>query len=303
MNIELEPGKYVVAVSGGVDSVSLLHLLGELQDIELVVAHFDHGIREESAEDRQFVGALAEQSSLPFFYDEGRLGADASEATARRVRYEFLEKTRRDQNAIAVLTAHHADDVLETAIINILRGTGRKGLSSLGSQPHVARPLTQISKQEILAYARQSDLEWRDDRSNDDTAYLRNYVRHQLLDKFSEQDKRRLAEIVAEAGERNQMIDTLLVKYLPTTSDNSVLERQLFTRLPHDVAREVLAAWLRAHNLRDFDKKTLERLVVTAKTGRPGSRFDVMKGCYLAITKNHLALEPSERWKKIPTEV
>ena len=86
MNIALEPGKYVVAVSGGVDSVTLLHLLRSDPKLKLIVAHFDHGIRPESVEDRRFVAELAKQYSLPFVYATGNLGPEASEAAARKAR-------------------------------------------------------------------------------------------------------------------------------------------------------------------------------------------------------------------------
>src|SRR5487761_779794 len=131
MNIKLAPGKYVVAVSGGVDSVVLLHILAGIPNNELVVAHFDHGVRPDSVADRQFVQDLAVPLNFPFEFAEGKLGAKASEALARAKRYEFLRATQRKHQAAGIVTAHNQDDVLETAIINILRGTARRGLGSL----------------------------------------------------------------------------------------------------------------------------------------------------------------------------
>ena len=90
MKVQLEPGKYVVAVSGGVDSMSLLHALKDLPDVELVVAHFDHGIRPDSAQDRELVQKIADEYGLSFEYTQGHLGKDASEEQARKARYEFL---------------------------------------------------------------------------------------------------------------------------------------------------------------------------------------------------------------------
>src|SRR5437764_343012 len=128
-----KPGKYVVAVSGGVDSVALLDMLARSDDLKLVVAHFDHGIRKDSAKDRKFVEDLAKNYDLPFVYEEGHLGSGTSEAVARGARYDFLHRVKKSHGAQAIITAHHQDDVLETAIINLLRGTGRKGLTSLTS--------------------------------------------------------------------------------------------------------------------------------------------------------------------------
>lgn len=295
MELKIQPGRYVAAVSGGVDSVSLLRLLQDQPGVELVVAHFDHGIRPDSELDRHFVQALAEGYGVPFVFDEGRLGAGASEAAARQARYEFLHKVRQASGAGSVLTAHHRDDALETAIINLLRGSGRKGLSALGNQPGVERPLLHVSKADLREYAKREGLEWREDSTNRDEAYLRNYVRHQLLAQFDEDDRQKLTELIVGAGETNSEIDTLLVKYLRSQPTAGTLDRQWFNNLPHDMSREVMAAWLRAADLRDFDSKTLERLVVAAKTARPGSRFDVLNGRSMRVERDHLALAPAER--------
>jgi tRNA(Ile)-lysidine synthetase-like protein len=290
MEFQLKPGKYVVAVSGGVDSVSLLHALQAMTGVELVVAHFDHGIRPDSGQDHQFVDSLAATYELPFVSAEGKLGAGASEAIAREARYEFLERVRGEQTARAIVTAHHQDDVVETAIINILRGTGRKGLSSLASRQGIERPLLKIPKQQILEYARQNGLDWREDSSNADETYLRNHVRRNLLPKFSVDDRRRFVELLDGAGQTNAQLDTLLVKYL-----SPALDRQSFNDLPHDVALEVMAAWLRQHGLRDFDRRTLDRLVIAAKTAQPGRRFDILHTTSMEVGKADLALVDVER--------
>lgn len=294
MEIELEPGKYVVAVSGGVDSVVLLHALQGRPGVELVVAHFDHGIRPDSGEDALHVKHLAEGYDLPFVVAEGLLGSAASEAAARTARYAFLRRVQDEHQASAIITAHHQDDMLETVIINLLRGTGRKGLSSLSSREGLKRPLLHIPKSEILDYAEENNLKWREDSSNADENYLRNYIRRQLLPRIDQQSRKKLLNIIINSGESNQEIDTLLVKYLPISSGGN-LNRQDFSLLPHAVSREVMAAWLRAYGIRDFDSKTLERLVIVAKTARPHSRTDVLRSVELHVGENDLALARAER--------
>lgn len=288
-------GKYLVAVSGGVDSVSLLHLLKDTPGVELVVAHFDHGIRSDSGNDRKFVEQLAKEYGLPFAYTQGRLGSGVSEATARAARYDFLRQAQHENSARAIITAHHQDDVLETVIINLLRGTGRKGLSSLVSREGIERPLLQVPKNEILGYARQNNLQWREDSTNADESYLRNYIRQQIVPRFNEKSRAELLNIIETSAETNSEIDTLLVKYLHTQTDNDSLDRQWFNDLSHAIAREVMAAWLRSHSIRDFDSKTLERLVVAGKTGRSGNRFDVSQAVTMQINKHDLALLGTER--------
>jgi tRNA(Ile)-lysidine synthase len=298
MKIELQPGKYVIAVSGGIDSMSLLHVLRGRPGLELVVAHFDHGIRPGSSADRRFVAALAKKYELPFYYAEGKLGPNASEAAARRARYDFLRKIQNESGARAIVTAHHQDDALETAIINLLRGTGRKGLSALRSRPGIERPLLRLTKAEISDYARANRLAWREDSTNEDETYLRNYVRRRIMPRLERVSRARLLEIIANSANNSAKIDTLLVKYLPEDSSEGggdVLSRQYFAGLSHAVAREVIAAWLRDRGLRDFDRKTLDRLVVGAKTGRPGSQFDVRRSAKLRVGQESLALVGLER--------
>jgi tRNA(Ile)-lysidine synthetase-like protein len=295
MDITIKPGKYAAAVSGGVDSVVLLDLLNGLEGVDLVVAHFDHGIREDSANDRELVQKLAAQYGLPFEYAEGRLGSKASEATARTARYKFLEKVMKEHGAGAIITAHHEDDMLETAIINMLRGTGRKGLGALSSRSQLERPLLHVSKQEIISYAKAHNLEWHEDSTNQEEVYLRNYIRLRLLPKFDEQDKKKLLGLIDHAKVTNRQLDAILIQELNKHTDGKQLNRRWFNQLPHDVSLEVMAAWLRGQGVRSFDSKTLERLAVAAKTAPKGRQFDVINGTIIRVQKEVLALEALER--------
>ena len=290
MNIKLDPGKYVVAVSGGVDSVVLLDMLRQLPDVKLIVAHFDHGIREDSTEDRRFVQQLARKHNVPFTFAEGKLGPGASEEQARRARYEFLQHVRNAAGAHAIVMAHHQDDAIETAIINLLRGTGRRGLSSLRERDGLARPLLHATKRQLRAYALARKLEWREDSTNQDLTYLRNYVRHKLLPRFTIAQRKQLIELITTIAETNRQLDSQLVNYLHVQPTKGVLNRKTFVHLPHAVALEVLASWLRHQGIRNFDRKALERLVVAAKTAKPGTTADVLQGYHLKIGRDSLAL-------------
>ncbi len=295
MNISVQPGTYVVAVSGGVDSMVLLDLLRQQPNVKLVVAHFDHGIRSDSAFDRELVQRTAQSHGLPFVYHEAKLGPGASEETARKARYTFLHAVREASGARAIITAHHHDDALETAVINLLRGTGRKGLSSLQSNHTVHRPLLHLEKRALRDYANDQGLTWREDSTNEDTKYLRNYVRHRILTKFGTEDRNKLQYIVRKAAHINKELDTQLMNYLHVQTKAGKLDRETFLRLPHAVSKEVMAAWLRKHDIRNFDSKALERLVVAAKTLRPGKSADVLQGHSLKITTKYLALQTPDR--------
>lgn len=289
------PRNYVVAVSGGVDSVVLLHVLANQKTARLTVAHFDHGIREDSREDRVFVQGLARKYGLAFVYDEGRLGAKVSEAAAREARYEFLRRLKMAAGASAIVTAHHEDDVLETAIINLLRGTGRKGLSSLRSTGEMYRPLLGTPKQNILAYARLHNLDWREDSTNADMNYLRNYIRQQLLTRFDADARRRLRQLSDNARFTNDELDRLLAQQFALQPSPNEIDRRWFIGLPHAVAREVIAMWLRGAGITNFNKKTIERIVVHAKTLGIGKYIDVEAKYIIIIKPDTLALVARDR--------
>lgn len=175
----------VVACSGGLDSTVLLHLLrfhAGLDPARLVVAHFDHRLRPESAADAEWAGGLARAWALTF--RGGTAGAPpASEAEARTLRYAFLEQVRRDTGAAWIVTAHHADDQAETVLFRALRGTGLSGLAGIApAGPHRRlRPLLPFWREELERHARAAGLGWRVDDSNVDRRYARNVIRHDLL--------------------------------------------------------------------------------------------------------------------------
>ncbi len=295
MKVRVSPGKYVVAVSGGVDSMVLLDLLRQKPKLQLVIAHFDHGIRPNSAEDRKLVQGIARAYDLPFVFAEGKLGPKASEALAREARYAFLRKVQAEQGAEAIITAHHHDDMLETAIMNLLRGTGRRGLSSLKSRKELVRPLLDWTKKGIRDYAEEHDLVWAEDVTNDDDTYLRNYVRHNVLSRFTKEGREALARHIKQASRVNDEIDSLLDSDLDAQPGKTELSRGWYVQLPHAVATEMMAAWLRRNGVMQFDRHLIERLVVAAKTARPGKQADVNARHVVEFTKDTIRLVNRER--------
>jgi tRNA(Ile)-lysidine synthase len=295
MDVDLQPGNYVVAVSGGVDSMALLHILTTRPSLKLTIAHYDHGIRDDSIEDRRLVQEQARAYRLPFVYHAGNLGPNTSEATARRARYIFLHQVRVASGAVGVITAHHQDDLLETVILNLLRGTGRRGLSPLKSTDTIKRPLLNVSKKELLRYAEGTGVQWREDSTNLDDHYFRNYIRHHILPRFADGDREALLQIIRSTSELNVAIEQYVINYLHTQPSRAVLDRHSFVMLPHAVAKEVMAEWLLQHTDVELSKKTLERLVTAAKTGRSGTQTDVTRIYCLEVSRTTLALKPRER--------
>lgn len=298
MEIVLPEGRYVIAVSGGVDSVMLLHALVQKAKAEgtkagsrFVVAHFDHGIRPDSQEDRRFVQGLARQYDLPFVYERVELGAHASEAVAREARYTFLNKVQQVASADGIITAHHQDDVLETAILNLVRGTRGRGLHSLKTRGSLLRPLTTLSRQEILQYAHDNGLIWHEDATNQDQSILRNYVRHQYVRNMPSHKRQELLRLREKAAAISTEIDAITTNYLRFQPSAGRLNRASFIGLPHVAAREVMAAWLKKQIPQiELNRRLLERLVVAAKVGKSGSKVDIVQGYALGISTDIISL-------------
>jgi len=311
--IKIPPGRYVLAVSGGVDSMALLDLLVKINQSTalntrdsglvtsdttraygLVVAHFDHGIREDSKLDRILVEKLARTHKLPFVYDEGNLSKDASEDKARTARYEFLRKVQKQTNSDGILTAHHLDDVMETATHNILRGTGRKGISSLKSVDGLVRPLLHLPKAHLLNYASNNKLEWREDSTNQDMAYRRNYIRHKFLPRLKELSPEKymlLQQIIKRHHDLNVAIDNILTTFLHVQPSTSTLRRYDVITLPHSVARELVGEWLRLNGKRQFNRKQLEHTTVAIKTARTSTTLQLDSEHHIKFDQKHAHLK------------
>ena len=283
MNLKVEPGRYIVAVSGGVDSMVLLHLLitnyqRPITNYQLIVAHYDHGIREESSRDRKFVKETCKNFGIKFVSEQGNLGPGASEALARDKRYEFLEKVRVGEAAEAVITAHHQDDLIETMIINLLRGTHRRGLTSLKSSENLIRPMLSFSKQEIKNYALANGIEWVEDESNTDEQYFRNYVRHQIIPKLSEENRQRLLDIYRTVQTKNQQIDQEITELL--SSYDGKLRRAWYLQFPFVIQCEIIAEIIRNENI-EISKDIVINIAIAAKVMMPGKQLDIGGGLIL----------------------
>ncbi len=178
-------GRVVVALSGGLDSVVLLHLMrfgASPVPVEVVAAHFDHRMRPGSADDAAWVRGLCRAWGVAL--RSGRATTRlTSENQARETRYAFLETVAREEGAAAVLTAHHADDQAETVLFRLLRGTGPRGLTGIphGRTPGILRPLLSFWREELEEHARRTGLSWREDPSNRDLRYARNVLRRRVL--------------------------------------------------------------------------------------------------------------------------
>jgi len=297
LKVSLAPGRYVAAVSGGVDSMVLLDLVVNQPGVEVTVAHFQHGMRppDQTVVDKTLVRAAAELYGVQLVTDEATLGPNASEEAARIARYSFLLRTMRETGSGAILLAHHQDDVLETMILNVLRGTGWRGLSSLRSHHLLNRPLLSYDKAALLAYAREHQLQWHEDSTNRDEHYLRNYIRHTLL-------PRMLATQPAARGQYVQLYHAqcrllaaieretlaLLSRTVTFYGDGTAkLPRYDMIMWPERAALELFQElWYQLHGSRLLTAQAQAALLF-ARSARPGKelRFGPSR---LVVTRTHL---------------
>lgn len=174
-------GRVLVALSGGLDSVVLLHLLRFPPTRDVLAAHFDHAMRAGSGLDAQWVRGLCHAWGVPL---ENARAEDPpqSEAAARDLRYAFLLAAAERVGADAVVTAHHADDQAETVLFRLARGTGLAGLAGIPVRRGIlVRPLLGFTRAELVAYAAGSAIAWREDPSNRSLRFARNRIRHRVL--------------------------------------------------------------------------------------------------------------------------
>lgn len=265
--------KYVVAVSGGVDSVVLLDMLVKANDHDIIVAHFDHGIRKESASDARFVALLARMYGCEYVTTREELGASASEELARTKRYTFLRSVA-SQHGATIVTAHHRDDVVETIAINLVRGTGWRGLAVLGD-PKIARPLTIYNKQDLYMYALTHGLEWVEDETNATGSYLRNRIRKKLTN-ISSDTKNKIAALWIAQNELVTKIDALTTS-LKTTSRYDLIMSDEATAL------ELLRAKLLDFSL-SLTRPQRKQLLHAIKTAAAGTKFEPGSGATIEFT-------------------
>ncbi len=284
----------LAAVSGGPDSVALLHVLSKIKDewaLRLEVAHLEHGIRgEESRADARFVAAAADRLGLPFHLKEAELsrvkaerGKGNLEALAREERYRFLAETARTRGMNKIATGHTLDDQAETFLMRMFRGSGRRGMGATApvarrGDAALIRPLIETSREDVEAYLAAEGLDYRVDRSNFDAALLRNWMRLDLIPRLKETIDAavparlvRLAEIVREEDE---VLDRLARERLPATVRSSALLCEPLLAEPRALQRRIVRLWLegRLGSLKRVGFDHVEAILELISGGPPNGR-------------------------------
>ncbi|HEY1270203.1 MAG TPA: tRNA lysidine(34) synthetase TilS [Candidatus Binatia bacterium] len=292
----LAPGDGVLAaVSGGPDSVALLHAFSAFKEefsLRLEVAHLEHGIRgEESRADARFVAALADRLGLAFHLKELQLaraqaerGTGNLEALAREARYKFLTETARARGLNKIATGHTLDDQAETLLMRIVRGSGRRGLRAIAPIAHrddavLIRPLIDTPREEVEAYLAAEGLAYRIDRSNLDPALLRNWTRIDLIPRLKEKIDPavpgRLARMAEIIRDEDEVLERLARERLPQTTKAGALLREPLLAQPRALQRRIVRLWLEEHlgSLKRIGFDHVEAVLDLVAAGPPNGRL------------------------------
>jgi len=262
-----EPDKrpLLLAVSGGSGSMALLWLFRVFYEGELVALHFEHGIRgSESREDALFVENIARRwcieavichEDVPQSLEKG----ESLETGARRLRYLFFEQAAKERGACGVALGHNREDVAETTLFHLLRGSGVRGLVGMPERRGIFfRPLLTLSRDFLRSVLKHRDAAWREDRSNEDDGYTRNFIRNKLIP-------------VIESGVNARAVDHLV----------AFAEEMRYYREEEERRGDMLIEAAKAANLNGewgFDRAVVsalslrERIVLIRETGR---RFEI----------------------------
>jgi tRNA(Ile)-lysidine synthase len=277
------PGDHVlVAVSGGADSVSMLHVMYELAtelQIQVGVAHLNHKLRgHESDGDEDFVRQLAERLKIPYVSGVGhvqRLAGEKGisiEMAAREVRYDFFARAAKKAGANTIVTGHTADDQAETVLLKLARGAGAGGLGGIPRETmtrkhRVVRPLLDVTREDVLDFLNERGLSWREDRTNADTVFLRNRVRHVILPIMEKGINPKIREALNRSAEifqsENRWLDEIIAKRLAESVDeHHALRVKTVKSQPVAARRRIIRSWLIEEGIlpEKIDFETVERI-------------------------------------------
>jgi tRNA(Ile)-lysidine synthase len=286
--------RYLIGVSGGRDSVALLHWLVDLGYRKLIVCHLDHQLRGRSSRaDARFVEKLAGKYDVGLDLVLANVRALAEkknisiETAAREARYKVFAKIAKKRRCRTIFLAHHADDLVETFLINLFRGAGATGLAAMREVSArriedvdltIVRPLLSVWRDEIDSYVRERRLKFREDASNKDLAPLRNRIRRRIIPYLEKTLGRSIRQNIWRTAVIAAEEENWIESQLPNADSADLSVREL-RALPVALQRRAILKWLRVQNVSEIGFEVIERVRSlldpgnrTAKTNLPQNR-------------------------------
>lgn len=304
----------ILGLSGGPDSVFLLHILQKLAEthpIKIVIAHVNHMLRGiDSNLDEKFIKKLAKSKNHSAHILKKNIGQLSKklkkglEETGREVRYEFFKELAKKYKAPIVITAHQADDNLETILLNLVRGAGVKGLCGMHETEELSknlklfRPLLDISKKQILDYLKTKKIPFRTDKSNKNTAYKRNYIRHKIIP-FLKKLNPNIANTVAKNSshfrEIIKLLGTRAEKWLKKNSLNKSFTKfnlKTLRKQPTALQKEIILTIYRKITGHTKDIATAHiNEVLKIINGKAGNKIKKLGKLFFYIKSNVLGIK------------
>jgi len=267
--------RYLIGVSGGRDSVALLQWLVNFGYQKLVVCHFNHQLRGPVSDaDARFVEKVAKKYQLGFELGSANVHARARkkklsiETAARESRYSFFAKVAKRRRCHTIFLAHHADDLVETFLINLFRGAGTTGLAAMrevsmrrvgGIDLAIVRPLLGVWRKEIANYVTAHGLKFREDASNKNLSSFRNRMRHRIIPYLEKSLGRNIRSAIWRAAVIAREEENWIDRQLPASRDVELLVTKLRT-LPVALQRRAISKWLREQNISEVGFDVVERV-------------------------------------------
>ena len=304
----------LVAVSGGMDSVTLIHVLRTLAsefDIRLAIGHLNHGLRQGDADrDAGFAAELAGRLNLPFYGDKRNVrqlkqdGRLSLEEAARDVRYEFLEAVSARHGFDKIATGHHANDNAEQVLMNLMRGSGPLGLSGIAPVRgrKIIRPLLELKKSEIVEYVTEKKLAFVTDLSNTDQSFRRNRIRHHLIPELEKGYNPSIIDTLNRVGAilraEDQWLDNILTKDFQNCvavhgTDSIRIDLSRFEGLATAAKRRIVRKAIQSvkTDLRRITLKHIDAILDLVARRSTDGRLNLPDGIRIRLKTTHLTVE------------
>jgi len=294
--------KYLVAVSGGADSMVLLHVANQIadqKDASIRAITIEHGIRgKESQKDAQFVETYCKEHNInckvvhvdvPKMAKENK---ETIEESARNLRYkEFYKELAPGE---ILLVAHNLNDQAETILMHIFRGSGIDGARGIGQKDNLKRPLLQISKQEILCYAKENNIPFVSDTTNDDISYNRNYIRKEILPKIEQlypkaiENLSKFADFCAQS--EYFICSSIKPEWINISKNNVTIDQEVLSQNPLVFAKVIKLAYNSLGEYSDLESKHIDIIKDFWLTSKDGLTIDIPHGIIVEKRKNNAIL-------------
>lgn len=294
----------LIGFSGGADSSCLMHLMASLKkelNLKIVAVHLNHGWRgEASDEDENFTRKFSKNLEIEFYSEKLNENAKKTETNARKLRYEFFDKAIEKYGAGAIFLAHNKNDNVETLVYRLIKGTGIEGMKSIPPQRNkIFRPLLNFSREEIETYLKENSIDFREDKSNFNTNFNRNWVRHEILPKFEKINPNYLSNIenlIEVANNECEILENALLIAQREVFKGEKMNAENFLKQIYPIKLKLIYNYLK-DDLKFYDLVRIKRIVNFIKETlletqdpqfRKYKRFSINSKLFLYVNKKEI---------------